>query len=119
MLAGATGLKPGITVVTGLSCRPVLTNLIHLVVKPADRIFDRVHSFGVARASSSIWSTNGPFCPGAGFQRRLFHRCLIIGCMISHDEIAELCATEAPIVPLAPFCSSGVVQERNSSKQTR
>jgi hypothetical protein len=63
MLAGETGLKPRTTVVTVLNCRPMFANPIRLVVKPADRTGDHVHRFGVARASSSIWSTNGPFCP--------------------------------------------------------
>jgi len=43
--------------------------------------------------------------------------------MITDDDLAEmfaeLCATEAPIVPLAALSFSSVVQEQNSSKQTR
>jgi hypothetical protein len=45
-----------------------------------------------------------PFCPRPGFQKRLCQRFLTDCRIVSHHDFAEffaeLCATEAPIVPL-------------------
>ena len=45
-----------------------------------------------------------PFCPRPGFQKRLGQRLTAVGRIVSHynfaEFFAELCATEAPIIPL-------------------
>ena len=45
-----------------------------------------------------------PFCPRPGFQKRLGQRLTTVGRIVSHHDFAEffaeLCAEEAPIVPL-------------------